>query len=86
MNVEVGDFKTLKVFLQSKGIDETDLGNLEKALQSDPPNPLNGCLGENTANWIADLTKRSLMGTLKSGRDIAVALIAQAIAHYYGWS
>ena len=86
VSVEKGKLDSLTEFLKSKGLEESDISALKVAIIDDPPAPKNGVLGEKTATWIADLTKRSLMGTWKIGRDIGVGVIAQAVSQYYGFS
>jgi len=86
LNVEKGKFESLAAFLRDKQLGEADIASLKQAIEGDPPAPKDGTLGEHTATWIADLTKKSLMGTWKLGRDVGVAVIAQAISQYYGFS
>ena len=86
MTIKKGDFETLAAFLREKQIEESDIANLKDAITADSASPNDGKFGERTATWIADLTKKSLMGTLKLGRDVGVAVIAQKISQFYGFS
>jgi hypothetical protein len=86
MIVAPGDLEGLKAQLREKGLPESDLQQLEKAIEADKaePNPAEHYLGKNVANWLGDTVKKAGSGALKLGIDFIATVATKALKDYYG--
>jgi hypothetical protein len=86
MIVNRGDLTGLKTRLREAGLPESDLQELEKAINSDEaePKPAEHHFGMNVAKWLGDTVKKAGTGALKIGTDVVATVAAKALHNYYG--
>lgn len=82
-SIQKGDIETLKKELTKQGIDSEDIDNLTVILQSESPNE-DKTLGENSMNWILNISKKALNGVGKIATGVSSNLLATLIKGYYG--
>jgi AbiTii len=85
INIQQGDFRTLAMFLQEKGVSDEDIRDLESAIKADPrPEPSGKTLGKKVAAWVGKMIAKSAEGAWKAGTDAASKLLIDAIKNHYG--
>jgi hypothetical protein len=85
VNIQQGDFRTLAMFLQEKGVSDEDIRDLKSALKADPrPEPNSKTLGKKVAAWVGKMIAKSAEGAWKAGTDAASKLLVDAIKNHYG--
>jgi hypothetical protein len=84
MMVKQRDFASLHSYLKSHGIEEDDIGLLEKAIASDHYPEKRGSFGPHVSNWIGKMITKVACGASQLAIGTAGSLLAQAIWVYYG--
>lgn len=82
INVQKGDFDSLRLYMEQLGIKKADINTLEQAISEDK-NPTNG-LGPAVSKWLAKATALGLKGSLSVASNVAGSLLASALMRYYG--
>jgi hypothetical protein len=85
INIEQGNFESLRQFLIENNLGEEDILELEEAIKADPA-PDDKKLGENVGGWIGKMTTKAATGAWEVGVGVAASLLTQAILLYYGIS
>lgn len=83
MTVVERDFDSLRTYLQSIGVSNSDIDELKNAVDSDPK-PTNSNLGPDVGNWYGKMMAKAATGTWNVAKGVAGSLIANAIWAYYG--
>lgn len=83
IHIEVGNVGSLKAYLETIGVNKSELEELESAIENDPRSPKKE-LGPKVSKWLGRITIKGIKGGLTVGRDIAATIIAEAIMRYYG--
>jgi len=79
----IGDLEALRSALRAAKIDESDISDLDAALNSDPK-PVKRALGTAVSGWLGRMITKAAAGALSIPPDTAAALLANAIWSYYG--
>ncbi len=82
--VEQNDFQSLERELAGLGVDTDDIEELTIALREEPTRPTPATFGPNVSLWIADMVKKSALGTWQVGVGAAGNLLATVIGRFYG--
>lgn len=82
ISVNKGDFASLKKYLKQLGIEEKEIGSLEKAMAKD--NSQKTRPGPAVKSWLAKVKKIGLKGSLSVASNVAGSLLANAIMKFYG--
>lgn len=85
VGVVKGDIGSLKAYLTSQGVSESDLAQLESALNEDGDIDEKGALGERVKAWIGDMVWKAQTGVGQVSASIAGGILANAIWAYYGF-
>lgn len=83
VNVVQGDFASLKKVLETKGVSQDDITELQQALM-DEPEPQKDGFGPKVAAWIGRMTTKAAAGAWKIGVNAAGGFLAAALGMYYG--
>lgn len=81
--VAQGDVSALMKQLKDRGINESDLSELQTALQSEPK-PTENVVGPRVAGWMGKMVAKAADGTWKIGTTVAANLLTTLIKSYYG--
>ena len=84
MTVRRGDFASLRTYLETQGVDTSDVDELERAVKSDPPPTTRGKFGSSVSEWIGEMVTKAARGASQLAIGTAGSLLAQAIWVYYG--
>jgi hypothetical protein len=85
INIQQGNFPTLAMFLQEKGVSNEDIRDLDAAIKADPrPEPSSKTFGKKVAAWVGKMVAKSAEGAWKVGADAASKLLVEAIKNHYG--
>ena len=84
MKIETGDFDSLKSFLLSEGLSDSDLLDLKHAIQNDPESDTKGKFGDKVSSWMGRMLTKAANGSWQVSAAAAGNLLAQAISTYYG--
>jgi AbiTii len=85
VNIQQGDFRTLKTFLQENGVAEQDIRDLKTAIDGDGHlEPTSKIFGKSVASWIGKMVAKSAEGAWKVGTDVASKLLVEGIKAHYG--
>jgi hypothetical protein len=84
MKIETHNFDSLKSFLLSEGLSNTDLSELEHAIQHDPEPDTKGNFGDKVSSWMGRMLTKAANGSWQVSAAAAGNLLAQAIGAYYG--
>jgi len=84
LNVKAGDFDSLSDFLKSKNVQEEDIAELAKAVETDPPPKDNSSLGNKVSDWIGKMVSKAATGLWQIGVEAASNVLSKAICAYYG--
>ena len=78
------NLEALKDQLREVGVPETDLHDLEKAVQADEqePKPQSGHFGKNVASWLGNLVKKAATGAIKAAPDLIATTAAKALKEF----
>ena len=83
-NIGSNDFESVRRALQSNGVSEQDITELERALAVDKPPQSPEQFGPKVSSWIAGMMKKASEGTWSVGIATAGNLLAKIISEYYG--
>lgn len=83
-DIVINDFASLARVLKEKGIADSDIKELQAAINSDPRPTEKERFGPKVSSWIAKMMKKAADGGWDIGISVAGTLLAQAIAKYYG--
>ena len=83
-NIVSNDFESVRRALQSNGVSEQDITELERALAVDKPPQSPEQFGPKVSSWIAGMMKKASEGTWSVGIAAAGNLLAKIISEYYG--
>lgn len=83
LNVQQGDFGSLKQTLSEKGVSPADIRELKQALDAEEA-PKPGGFGPLVSAWIGKMMQKAADGSWKIGTDVAGSLIGKALSKYYG--
>ena len=84
MKINSNDFKSLKKYLLSIGVQNGDIDELEDAISNDKPPKLKGSFGEKVSHWMGKMITKAATGSWQVGVGAAGNLLAKAISLYYG--
>lgn len=84
MKIETHNFDSLKSFLLSEGLSDTDLSELKHAIQHDPEPDTKGKFGDKVSSWMGRMLTKAANGSWQVSAAAAGNLLAQAIGAYYG--
>lgn len=79
-----GNLASLRSYLGASGVEDSDLDDLEVALQSDPRRDKAGTFGPRVSEWIGRMISKAASGGWQVGVGAAGALLAEALRAYYG--
>jgi len=86
MKVKAGDLQSLKDYLQSFGLRDADVDELQQAIEADPQPEKHGQFGDNVAGWIGRTVGKAATGAYDIAIGAAGDLLASAIGAFYGLS
>ena len=85
VNIQQGDFLTLKTFLKENGVAEQDIRDLKTAIDGDGHlEPTSKAFGKSVSSWIGKMVAKSAEGVWKVGTDVASKLLVEGIKAHYG--
>ncbi len=79
-----GDIQGLRGYLQSQGLDDAALVELEVAVREDPKPSTSGAFGEKVSAWMGRMLQRAASGGWEVGIGAAGGMLASALGRYYG--
>lgn len=83
-NVVANDLTAIKEVLLQRGVQDTDVDELEKALKEEPKANNNKTFGPKVSAWVAKMMSKAADGTWNIGLETAGSLLAQVIGKFYG--
>jgi hypothetical protein len=84
INVQKGDFQSLRRCLTDKGVSEEDVDELEKAIQEDPPPSSDATYGRGVSAWLGKMVSNAASGVWQIGVGAASRFLGTALGSYYG--
>ena len=84
MTVNCGDFDSLSRFLQSQGLQESEINELREAVESDPKPTEKGSFGSCVGEWLGKMVSKAAQGLSQIPVSAASGLLADAVSDYYG--
>lgn len=85
MKVKTGDFESLRQSLGERGVEDTDIDELESAIKDDPKPTAPGKFGKRVGAWIGKMVSKAASGALDIGVDVASNVLSSAVTKYYGF-
>ena len=85
MNVAQGDFASLQSLLESKGVSDDDISEIETALKEDPKPASPDSLGPKVSTWMGKMISKAASGAWKVTTTAASKILTEAIGSYYGF-
>lgn len=82
--INSGDFRKLAQQLESHGLEEADIAELEKLVQESPQPITVSEVEKGFGGWIGNMTIKALKGGLKIAGATAPAVLTNAICQYFG--
>lgn len=86
IHIKKGDFNSLADFLIKKGIPDSELTELETALNEDIPPTNAEKFGEKVSQWIGNIVTKASSGIIDIPIATIAGLLTNAISKYYGLS
>lgn len=83
-NIVKGDFKTLEKLLLENGLTSNDTNELKQIIDTDNTGQEKE-FGAGVKSWITKMINKAMDGTWQMSLGAAGGLLADGIAHYYGW-
>ena len=83
-NITQNDWQSLEKFLTTNGISKTDAAELKSSLEKDTPPQSKSNFGKAVSDWIGRMVAKAASGAWDISAATAAALLADAIAKYYG--
>lgn len=84
LNIQKGDFSTVRQALSEHEVAEVDISDLEKVI-NEKPDVKKKAFGEGVNKWIRKMLDKTIDGTWKVGIGAAGKLLSDAISAYYGF-
>jgi hypothetical protein len=84
LTVKSGNFKSLRTFLQSQGIDDDAIKSLQSAVKSDGK-PTTKEFGPKVTSWMSEVIGKVQSGASSLGTGVLSSLIANALWKFYGF-
>jgi len=78
------DLESLKQYLESIGIGELDLKELDQAIQEDAESGVKGNLGDKVKAWLGKMVSKAGSSTWNIATSVATNLLIKALSAYYG--
>lgn len=85
MNIPKADFDSLARFLESKGVEQNDIEELNKAVEEETSIKSSGTFGSKVSAWIGEMISKAASGTWKIGVSVASQVLTAALKSYYGY-
>ncbi len=85
INIQKGNFEDLAKFLESSGIERTDIGELQEAVEKETKIEPSKGFGKKASAWIGKMISKAASGTWKIGVSVASKLLTDALMKYYGY-
>lgn len=82
-SVGMNDRESLRKELREVGIPESDIKELDKAIDAEPV-AKEGKIGERVGAWIGGMAQKIVTGVWKSAKDKAIQMAVTAVNAYYG--
>jgi hypothetical protein len=86
LNVQQGNFESLKSLLIQNGLTEEVLSELQESLEIDSQSTEKGQIGEKTSGWIGKMLKKAASGAWEIGTSVAGEILTKSISGYLGLS
>jgi len=83
LEIKQGDFNILREHLLNAGLEEKDILELRKAMESDNKGKPRG-IGKNVTNWIGNMIGKASTGVWQIGTTVAAQFLTSAISQYLG--
>lgn len=84
-NVAKNDIDVLKKYLTDQGFPQSDIRDLEIAIDTDGPIAAkHGDYGQSVSKWLANVVSKAAQGTLGIGIAVATQTATAALKKYYG--
>jgi hypothetical protein len=84
-NISTGNFESLKEYLKSNGVNDSDISELEAVIRTDVPNEGKKSFGDKVKIWIGKMILKAVDGTWQIGIGAAGSVLADGINAFYGW-
>jgi hypothetical protein len=84
-NITVNDLSALSDFMKSIGLSNSDIKELEEAIEEDGAIAEKGRFGAKVSSWLGKMMTKAAGGAWKVALDVAPKLIIKALFKYYGW-
>jgi hypothetical protein len=86
MVVPGGDLEGLKTRFREIGIPDTEIEELEKAVEEDKiePKPEKGHFEKNVGKWLGEMTSKAATGLVKAAPEVIATVATKALKDYYG--
>lgn len=78
------DLESLKQYLESIGIGEPDLKELDRAIQEDAESGVKGKLGDKVKGWLGKMISKTGSSTWNIATSVAINLLIKALSAYFG--
>lgn len=85
VQVVKGNFDSLATKLKDYGVEESDIQDLKKIIDVTPQPLSSEQFGDGVTTWLGRMSLKALKGSLTVGKDIAMAVLVEAISSYYGF-
>ncbi|MBF0290687.1 MAG: hypothetical protein HQK86_00865 [Nitrospinae bacterium] len=79
-----GDLKSLQMFLESYGIEDTDIADLDSAIQEDSKTMDKPALGKRVQDWIGKMVGKATTGAWNVSTSVAGTILTKALSQYFG--
>jgi len=84
-NISAGDLGAVASALRGQGVEETDIRELEHAMQADPQPDDGRHFGPRVSEWMGAMLTKAASGAWQIGIDVAAPFLAELISQYYGF-
>lgn len=84
LNIQQGNFDSLRLFLSDYGVNDQALNELKESLKDDYKNNEQKQIGKKTSMWIRKMINKASSGAWKIGASIASTILTRAISSYLG--
>lgn len=84
LNIQQGNFDSLKSLLTQQGVTEQALSELQEALEYDSRKNEQVQIGEKTSSWIGKMVKKASSGAWEIGTSVASTILTKSISRYLG--
>lgn len=83
---QAGDFESLKAILLRSGVPQTDIEELEKAVQEDRQHPERGAErpGRRVLEWLGKASMKCASGAWDVGKGISIQVVSALMKDYFG--